>query len=59
VKKIRVVSKVPISTHIRIERQTLSRLRADRRPGEETDSDIIARLLETQKKVDVVGLGAQ
>jgi hypothetical protein len=44
------------STHIRVEKSTRLRLRAARRPGEKSDSDTIDRLLETQKRVDVIGL---
>ncbi len=47
------------TTHIRIRVKTLRNLRAVQRPGEKTDSDVIDRLLETQKKVDVMGLGAK
>jgi hypothetical protein len=44
------------STHVRVDELTKMRLRSERRPGEKTDDDVINRLLETQKKVDVIGL---
>ena len=44
------------TTHIRVEKELLAKLRADRRRNEKTDSEVIARLMETQKRVDVIGL---
>ncbi len=44
------------TTHVRVEKELLAKLRAERRHGEKTDSEVIARLMETQKRVDVIGL---
>jgi predicted CopG family antitoxin len=47
------------TTHVRVRVGTKLQIRAERRPGEKSDDDVINRLLETQKKVDVLGLKVQ
>ncbi len=44
---------------IRIKVKTRDRLRLDKRGGEKFDDDVVTRLLETQKKVDVMGYGVK